>query len=227
MKPALRHMLDTIRAEAIATASMTGRAQFSDVVMAAMAAVPREQFVPPEYRYIAFDNGPLHIGYGQTISQPYIVALMTDLLELTPQSSVLEIGTGSGYQSAILSKLAKQVYSIERIPELANSARERLQRLGYENIETRCANGYTGWAEQAPFDAIIVTAAASYIPAALLDQLRPGGRMVIPVGAPYLHQELMCIRKDEQGATHTQSVLDVAFVPLIDDTVKTVSNDED
>lgn len=214
-------MLETIRAEAQATAAMTGRAAFSDAVMQAMAEVPREKFVPPECRYSAFNNGPLRIGYGQTISQPYIVALMTDLLDLTPQSVVLEIGTGSGYQAAILSRLARHVYTIERIPELAASARERLHALGYANIDTRCANGYTGWADMAPFDAIIVTAAAAYIPQALLDQLRPGGRMVIPVGMPYLHQELMCISKDQDGVTHPQSVLDVAFVPLIDDEEQT------
>lgn len=226
MKPALRQMLDTIRSEAQATASLTGRAVFTEAVMQAMAEVPREKFVPVEYKYAAFTDGPLRIGYGQTISQPYIVALMTDLLDLTPQSIVLEIGTGSGYQAAILSRLARQVYSIERIPELAASAHKRLQTLGYTNIETHCANGYRGWAEKAPFDAIIVTAAAGYVPEALLEQLKPGGRMVIPIGLPYLHQELLCIRKDQEGKTHTESVLDVAFVPLIDDDDKTGVNDE-
>jgi protein-L-isoaspartate(D-aspartate) O-methyltransferase len=157
----------------------------------------------------------LPIGYGQTISQPYIVALMTDLLDLTPESIVLEIGTGSGYQAAILSRLAKKVYSIERIPELCESARARLQTLGYSNVETLCANGYYGWEDKAPFDAITVTAAAPHIPEALINQLKPGGRMVIPVGLPYMHQELMLVTKDLDGKISTDTILGVSFVPLV------------
>lgn len=215
MRAAVKQMLDTIASEAKYTASFTGRAKFSDRVMQAMAKVDRKEFVPEAYRYHAYDNGPLPIGYGQTISQPYIVALMTDLLDLTPESIVLEVGTGSGYQAAILSLLGKQVYTVERVAPLVTEVRQRFEELGYTNIETRCANGYNGWQEKAPFDAIIVTAAASHIPEPLLKQLKPGGRMVIPVGLPYMHQELMLVTKDVDGKTRTKSILSVAFVPLI------------
>lgn len=211
----VKRMLETIATEANYTASMTGRKHFNERVMAAMAEVPRDKFVPTTVKTFAFDNGPLSIGYGQTISQPYIVALMTDMLELTAESVVLEIGTGSGYQAAILSRLVKQVYSIERISELHELASQRLKDLAYDNIETRCSDGYHGWQDKAPFDAIIVTAAASHIPPALIEQLKPGGRMVIPVGLPYMHQELMLVTKDDTGHTHTEPVLGVAFVPLV------------
>lgn len=210
-----KFMLEQIEADAIYTASYTGRRKFNDSVMSAMAAVPRKEFVPKDLLPFAYDNEPLPIGYGQTISQPYIVALMTDLLDLTMDSSVLEIGTGSGYQAAILSLLAKKVYSIEKIPELAELASKRLKQLGYDNIETRCCNGYRGWEEEAPFDAIIVTAAATHIPDALVKQLKPGGRMLIPVGMQYMPQELMLVVKDKDGSTRSQSILDVAFVPLV------------
>lgn len=210
-------MLEEIRNEAKFTAGFTGREQFSERVMMAMQDVNRENFVPEDLLPYAFENGPLPIGYGQTISQPYIVALMTDLLDLTDDSTVLEVGTGSGYQAAILSRLASRVYSIERVPELAEAAQARLSELGYDNVETCCSNGYRGWQEKAPFDAIIVTAAASHIPPDLIEQLKPGGRMVIPIGLPYMHQELMILTKDEYGKTHTESVLGVAFVPLIID----------
>ena len=183
--------------------------------MDALREVPREKFVDPNYLAHAYDNGPLPIGFGQTISQPYIVALMTDLLDLTAESRVLEIGTGSGYQTAVLSKLAKKVYTIERVKELAAMAKQRLQDLGYRNIETRCSNGYTGWKEQAPFDGIIVTAAATHIPPSLIEQLKPDGRMVIPVGLPYQHQELMLVSKDKAGKIWTDALLGVAFVPLV------------
>jgi protein-L-isoaspartate(D-aspartate) O-methyltransferase len=210
-----QRLLDEVEREAAATAHYTGRKKFSRQVMDAMAEVPREQFVPDGYQDYAYDNGPLPIGYGQTISQPYIVALMTDLLELTKDSKVLEIGTGSGYQAAILSRLAGEVYTVETIRELADSASTRLGNLGYGNIHTRYGDGCIGWVEQGPFDAIIVTAAASHIPSVLLDQLKPGGRMVIPVGQPYMYQELMLVSKDEDGTTHTRSILGVAFVPLV------------
>lgn len=215
MKQDHKRMLEEIESEAAYTASYTGRKKFSTRVMKAMADVIRENFVPHHYLEFAYENGPLPIGHGQTISQPYIVALMTDLLDLTPESIVLEIGTGSGYQAAILSCLAKKVYSIERIEELAKSASERLRELGYDNVETRCSNGYTGWDEQAPFDAIIVTAAVSHIPPALVEQLKVGGRMVIPVGLPYMYQELMLVTKNEDGSTDTKNILGVSFVPLI------------
>ena len=212
-----KQMLETIEREAKFTVSYTGRDKFNQRVMDAMAEVVRENFVSSQYLPFAYDNGPLPIGYGQTISQPYIVALMTDLLDLTAESIVLEIGTGSGYQAAVLSLLAKQVYSIERVKELSELASERLKDLGYNNVEIRNQDGYTGWQEKAPFDGIIVTAAASHIPPALIEQLKPGGRMVVPVGLPHSYQELMLLVKDEDGTTQTESLLGVAFVPLITD----------
>jgi protein-L-isoaspartate(D-aspartate) O-methyltransferase len=217
MKDSHQRMLDEIRSEAKFTAGFTGREQFSEPVMTAMQEVKREKFVEEDLKPYAYDNGPLPIGYGQTISQPYIVALMTDLLDLKPDSIVLEVGTGSGYQAAILSRIAEQVYSIERVKELAEVASARLKELNYNNIETRCSNGYIGWQEKAPFDAIIVTAAASHIPPELVAQLKPGGRMVIPIGLPYMHQELILVTKDDAGETRSESVLGVAFVPLIYD----------
>jgi len=210
-----QEMLEQIRSEAKFTASYTGRDKFSAQVMQAMHDVDRKNFVSSDYVNLAYDNGPLPIGHGQTISQPYIVALMTDLLDLTPTSTVLEIGTGSGYQAAILSRLAKQVYSIERISVLAQAAAERLQQFGYHNVEVRCDDGYFGWQEKAPFDGIIVTAAASHIPQNLLDQLKNGGRMIIPVGMPSMAQQLFLITRDQAGNTQTKFVLDVAFVPLV------------
>ena len=218
-----KRLLEEIEREAKFTVSETGRNKFNQRVMDAMAEVVRENFVSSQYLPFAYDKGPLPIGYGQTISQPYIVALMTDLLDLTAESTVLEIGTGSGYQAAVLSRLTKQVYSIERVKELSELARERLKDLGYNNIEIRNQDGYTGWQEKAPFDGIIVTAAASHIPPALVEQLKPGGRMVIPVGLPHSYQELMLLVKDEDGATHTESLLGVAFVPLITDEESDVS----
>jgi protein-L-isoaspartate(D-aspartate) O-methyltransferase len=211
-----RQLLADIEAEVAFTRDMTGRDRLDDRVMQAMYRVHREDFVPQDQRHASFRDGPLPVGYGQTISQPYIVALMTDLLELDAQSIVLEIGTGTGYQAAILAQLASRVYSVERIPELAQAARQRLARLGYDNIEIRCGDGSLGWREHAPFDAIIVTAAAAGVPAALLEQLKPGGRMVIPVGAARGHQELMLISRDQQGETSSRKILGVAFVPLIE-----------
>ncbi len=208
-------MLDTIRQEAKFTASYTGREAFDERVMQAMQAVDREEFVSKDYIDLAFENGPLPIGHGQTISQPFIVALMTDLVDITTESVVLEIGTGSGYQAAVLSRLVRQVFTIERIPQLAESARQRLKALGYENIEVRSGSGYHGWKEKAPFDAIVVTAAATHIPQSLVDQLKPGARMVIPLGLPYMYQELMLVTKSKNGAIHTESVLGVSFVPLV------------
>lgn len=210
-------MLKTIESEAVYTASLTGRVHFAKRTMEVMTQVDRADFVPEHARGFAYDNGPLPIGYGQTISQPYMVALMTDLLDLTPESVVLEIGTGSGYQAAVLSRLVRQVYSIERVPELAEEAAKRLTRLGYGNIETRCANGYEGWKEYSPFDGIIVTAAVPYFPPELIEQLKPEGKLVIPIGMPYRHQELMLMTKDIKGETETRDILGVAFVPLIDD----------
>jgi len=223
-KTSLQDMLDTIRSEAKYTASYTGREKFSDRVMQAMHDVDRKDFVPEPYHIQAYDNGPLPIGHGQTISQPYIVALMTDLLDLTPESDVLEIGTGSGYQAAILSRLAKQVYTIERVPALAEAASQRLQDLGYQNVEVRCEDGYYGWQDKGLFDAIIVTAAATHIPQSLVDQLKPGGRMIIPVGLQYMPQQLLLVTKDMTGNTETRFILDVAFVPLV--TIEPESTEE-
>jgi protein-L-isoaspartate(D-aspartate) O-methyltransferase len=219
MKDGLKRMLDTIAVEAINTSSFTGRKEFSTAVMQAMAKVDRKKFVIDRYLRNAYDDGALPIGHGQTISQPYMVALMTDLLDLTQNSIVLEVGTGSGYQAAILSKLAKQVYSIERVAELATAAQQRLRRLGYDNVHIECRNGYLGWQEKAPFDAIVVTAAAPYVPPALIEQLKPGGRMVIPLGQPYAYQELYTLSKDQSGTITRQDILGVAFVPLVDENV--------
>ena len=214
---ARQQMIADIEAGAELTRGFTGRASFDQRVMAAMREVHREDFVPPDKRYAAFRDGALPIGHGQTISQPYMVAVMTDLLDLAEDSIVLEIGTGSGYQAAILSCLVSQVYSVERIEALAQDARERLGRLGYANVEVRCGDGYRGWPEKAPFDGIVVTAAAPYVPHALTEQLKPGGRMVIPIGLPYRHQELVLVTKDEAGEIHTSDLLAVAFVPLVED----------
>ena len=209
-------MLADIESGVELTRDLIGRDHLSQRVMTAMREVPREAFVPENMRHAAFRDGALPVGHGQTISQPYIVALMTDLLELGQDSSVLEIGTGTGYQAAILSRLARQVYSIERIPALAQAARQRLLEMGYDNVETRCGDGYQGWPEKAPFDGIIVTAAAPFIPPALLNQLKPGGRMVIPIGMPYSHQQLKLVTRDENGEIGTRSLIGVAFVPLVD-----------
>ncbi len=196
------------------TASYTGRKRFDERVMQAMAAVPRHEFVPRDLQPFAYENRPLPIGYGQTISQPYIVALMTDLLKVDGGDVVLELGTGSGYQAAILSGLVKRVYTIEIIEPLAEQAKSRLARLGYGNVTTRLGDGYYGWIEQAPFDGIIVTAAASQVPPPLIEQLKPGGRMVIPVGDRFFTQQLLLVRKTADGQITTRQVLPVRFVPL-------------
>lgn len=183
-------------------------------VLQAMRTIPRHEFVSENVRPHAYEDRPLPIGYGQTISQPFIVALMTDLLDLQPGDKVLEIGTGSGYQAAVLSPLAKRVYSIEIVPELGKRAGEVLRRLGFANVETKIADGYYGWPEKAPFDAIVVTAAASHIPPPLLEQLKPGGRMVIPIGGPFSAQQLMVVEKKPGGGTTTRQLLPVQFVPF-------------
>ena len=215
MKRDRQRMIADIETEVEFTRHLIGRDQLDQKVMAAMREVPREEFVPPELKYAAFDNGPLPIGHGQTISQPYIVALMTDMLNLEPGYRVLEIGTGSGYQSAILSRLCKQVYTLETVPDLSAAAKRLFDKLGYDNIEAQTGNGYDGWPEHAPYEGIIVTAAAAYIPVALVEQLKSGGRMVIPVGPPHGHQELMLVEKGAQDEVHTRSILGVAFVPMV------------
>ena len=212
----MRAMLEDIRSEVRYTRSLIGRDTLNKRVMHAMATVQRDEFVPDSMKRAAFDNGPLPIGHGQTISQPYIVALMTDLLETRPEHEVLEIGTGSGYQTAVLSILCEAVYSMDLIPALAAAAGERLRRMGFSNVFIRSGNGYQGWPEHAPYDGIIVTAAAPQIPQALVEQLKPGGRLIIPVGLPYMNQELMLVTKEAEGHTNVQSVLGVAFVPMVD-----------
>lgn len=210
----IKRMLSTIVSETRATSRFTGREELNPKVLAAMEAVPREKFVPLDLKYFAYENGPLSLGHGQTISQPFIVALMTDLLEPQSHHVVLEVGTGSGYQAAVLSQLCKTVYSIEIIEPLATEATKRLKNLHYDNIVTRQGNGYYGWIEHAPYDSIIVTAAATHIPNELIEQLRNGGKMVIPVGPGHFSQELMLLEKDQQGVTHISSILGVVFVPL-------------
>jgi protein-L-isoaspartate(D-aspartate) O-methyltransferase len=210
-----RRLLREIEDEMRVCAGSTGRDMLSPRVVAALEATPRHRFVPPGMESFAYENRPLAIGLGQTISQPFIVALMTDMLDLQPGDVVLEIGTGSGYQAAVLAQLARQVYSVETLPELARTAYEQLAQLGYRNVEVRTGDGHEGWAEHAPYDAIIVTAAAPAVPPALLDQLRLGGRMMIPVGARYATQDLVLITKDANGEIHRRSILPVAFVPLV------------
>ena len=183
-------------------------------VMAAMGKVPRHAFVPFDERALAYKNRPLPIGYGQTISQPYIVALMTDLLKLKPGDRVFELGTGSGYQAAILAQMAKEVYTMEIIAPLAEKAQATLRSLHYDNVQVRSGDGYYGWAAHAPFDAIVVTAAASHIPPPLIQQLKPGGRMVIPVGSRFLVQQLVLVEKQMDGSLTTRQILPVMFVPL-------------
>jgi protein-L-isoaspartate(D-aspartate) O-methyltransferase len=163
---------------------------------------------------MAYNNGPLSIGHGQTISQPYIVALMTDLLEPESDDIMLEIGTGSGYQSAVLADIVQKVYSIEIVPELSQAAQQTLTDLNITNVDIQYGDGYYGWPEHAPYDGIIVTAAAPYVPEPLVEQLKIGARLVIPVGKPYMHQELLLIEKTADGQTQTRDVLSVAFVPL-------------
>lgn len=192
-------------------------------VLAAMRKVPRHLFVDPSQRGQAYEDHPLPIPGNQTISQPYIVAIMTELLDLKPNERVLEIGTGSGYQSAVLAQLAKDVYTIEIVPELARSAATRLKELGYDNVTVREGDGYRGWAEQAPFDGIIVTAAPERIPQPLLDQLAPGGVMVIPVGGFF--QELKVFRKSADGRITEKDVLPVRFVPMTGEVEKTPTPD--
>jgi protein-L-isoaspartate(D-aspartate) O-methyltransferase len=183
-------------------------------VMQAMGDVPRHEFVPERLQGKAYANRPLPIGHGQTISQPYIVALMTGMLDLEPDDVVFEVGTGSAYQAAVLGGLVAEVHTVEIIPELAESAAERLERLGYDNVHVRQGDGYYGLPEKAPFDAIMVTAAAEHIPPPLVEQLAPGARMAIPVGPPHHVQHLMLVEKDEEGEVRTRSVLAVSFVPL-------------
>ena len=210
-------MVKTIAAMAVRTERELGGRAVDTAVMDVMAKVPRHEFVPEHLRGMAYLNRPLPIGHGQTISQPYIVALMTRLLRMTPGAKVLEIGTGSGYQAAVLGELAARVFTIEIIEPLGRLARKRLSRLGYGNVEVRIGDGYYGWEEHAPFDAIIITAAASHVPPPLVRQLKPGGRMVIPVGQHFLVQFLTVVDKHPDGSVIMREILPVRFVPLTGD----------
>ncbi len=211
--PIMEDMLADIEANARSAASYTGRSIISKQVMQALASVPREKFVPDILKHQAYINSPLPIGHGQTISQPLIVAIMTDLLNIKSKEAViLEIGTGCGYQSAILAELADQVYSIEIVDKLAQESKKRLARLGYTNVHIKSGDGYYGWLEHAPYDGILVTAAIDDIPSALIDQLKPGGRLVIPIGTQSTTQNLFLIKKNEDGSIKQRIILPVAFV---------------
>jgi protein-L-isoaspartate(D-aspartate) O-methyltransferase len=196
------------------TSRYTGRSRLDNAVMNAMRAVPRHEFVPEELRRYAYANRPLPIGEDQTISQPSIVALMTDLADVGPESIVLEIGTGSGYQAAVLAEIAAEVYTIEIIEALGLRARQTLARLGYENVTVKIGDGYLGWPEHAPFDAILVTAAPETVPPPLIEQLKVGGKLVVPVGPENRMQSLQVLEKRADGKVTTTNVLPVAFVPL-------------
>jgi protein-L-isoaspartate(D-aspartate) O-methyltransferase len=203
-------MIAVIAAQAVFSSGETGKAAIAAPVLEAMGKVPRHEFVPAEMRAYAYVDSPLPIGCSKTISQPFIVALMTDLLDLRPEDSVLEIGTGLGYQAAVLAALGKKVYSVEIIDELAQQARQRLARQGCANVELRLANGYYGWPEHAPYDKIIVTAGADLVPPPLLEQLKPGGRMVMPSGLPD-SQQLVLVEKDAAGRTKMKEILRLRF----------------
>lgn len=204
---------ETVR-ERMVRSQLAARDITDATVLDAMRKVPRHEFVKPGDRGAAYADRPLPIGYGQTISQPYVVALMTQLLDLKKGDRVLEIGTGSGYQAAVLAEITDQVYTIEIVEELGKSAGERLKRLGYEKVETKIGDGYFGWEEHAPFDAIVVTAAADHVPPPLIEQLKAGGRMAIPVGGPWQTQNLLLVTKEADGKIKTQNIAPVAFVPL-------------
>ena len=207
-------LLETIDENVRETRELTGHARLDARVRAALRRVPRHVFVPEELLEQAYVDHPLPIGHGQTISQPTIVALMSELIAPRADAVVLEVGTGSGYQAAILAELCAHVYSLEIVAALAQLARERLQRLGYDNVEVRAGDGRLGWPEHAPYDAIMVTTAPEEIPPALVEQLKPGGTLVIPVGERYVGQQLLCVRKNADGSTERSAVLPVVFVPL-------------
>lgn len=212
-----QQLLQVIEADVRVTSQYLNKQVLDPQVMKAMGKVLRHEFVPTVLQRHAYLNRPLPIGYGQTISQPYIVAIMTDLLKPASDNKVLEIGTGSGYQAAILAELVKQVYSIEIIKPLGEQAASRLSRLGYQNVTTKIGDGYFGWEANAPFDAIVVTAVASHIPPPLIKQLKVGGRMVIPVGSAFLTQQLLLVIKEKGNKITTRQILPVRFVPLTGD----------
>ena len=211
---ARRKMVRAIEADVRETSLYINKKSLDPRVMSVMGRVERHRFIPPAEQSRAYANQPLPIGHGQTISQPYIVALMTDLISVDPEDKVLEIGTGSGYQTAVLAEMGAEVFSIEIIGPLASKAAKRLQESGYDRVKTRQGDGYYGWEEEAPFDAIMVTAAAGHIPPPLIRQLKPGGVMVIPVGSRFMVQQLVLVTKDGAGAITTRQILPVRFVPL-------------
>lgn len=213
-------MVDTVEELAKAVPLSSGRQEVDASILAAMRQVPRHELVPEHVRGESYEDRPLPIGHGQTISQPYIVALMTQLARPAKHHVVLEVGTGSGYQAAVLSPLVAKVFSIEIVEPLARQAADRLRALGFDNVSVRHGDGYKGWPEHGPFDSILVTAGASHVPAPLVDQLKAGGRMVIPVGGAAAVQSLMLIEKDERGGVHTRSLLPVRFVPLTGDNAR-------
>lgn len=219
----MRRLMQEIEEDVRATAPLTGCARLAKRVADVFSRTPRHVFVPESLAGSAYGNHPLPIGYGQTISQPYIVALMTELIHPGPGDVVLEVGTGSGYQAAVLAGLVKQVYSVEIVAALGEAARARLARLGYGNVEVRIGDGRLGWPEHAPYDGILVTAAGEDVPPALVEQLKPGGTLVIPVGMSYFGQQLRVIRKEADGEVRERDVLPVVFVPLtggqLDDTI--------
>lgn len=208
-----RQMIAEVVADVVFLTPQIGKSALDSRVIGVMGRIPRHEFVPIELQAYSYINTPLPVGYGKTVSQPFIVALMTDLLEPRAGDTVLEVGAGVGYQAAILSELVKQVYSIDIIEELALDTRKRLERLGYRNIEIGVGNGYYGWSEHAPYDKIIVTAAPDLIPAPLIAQLKPGGRMVVPTGIPD-KQQLMVLEKSADGKLATREVLPVRFSEL-------------
>ncbi len=207
-------LVDIIKSEVELTSAFLDQGALDERVLGALAKVPRHEFVPEDQRPYAYENRPLPIGYGQTISQPYIVAVMTDLLKPKKTDRVLEVGTGSGYQAAILAELVDQVYTLEIVEELAVKGADNLKRTGYNTVHTRIGDGYYGWETEAPFDGIIVTAVASHVPPPLIKQLKPGGRMIIPVGGQFMMQYLTLVIKDIDNKISTRQLLPVRFVPL-------------
>jgi len=213
-------MVNTIKTEANYSSACTEIDAINDRVLSAMHVIDREEFVPNAYIKHVYDNGFVPIGYGQTIPPPFIVDLMTNLVDTASDKVVLEVGTGSGFQAAILSMVVKKVYTIERIAELAKTSKNKLRKMGFNNVEVKCGDGYYGWKEKAPFDAIIVSAAVPHIPQSLIEQLKPGGHLVLPVGEPHSQQMLLLVTKDRNGIIKSESILPVTFGPLISSNVE-------